>query len=623
MRRLRHLLAAVAAIAAVAAVTAAPAVAGRLTLGPNGCSGAPIHATKVIQGTFGQELRGSYVMVPFDVPRGTTAVRVKYCWADPPNLTGSNRSTLDLGLWSAQHGSRPWGTREFRGWGGSSHGDTQITPQGFSSEAEYLADPSGNVPGRTTRGFVPGRIGAGRWAVELGVAYVTGPEDGNPLGEIPWRVEIELSSDPANARDPYRPARFDTRPANPRPGWYAGDMHVHAEHSALGDATMSEVFGYAFKPISEGGAGLDFVTLTDYVTTSAWGEIGRYQARYPGKQIMRSAEVITYHGHFTNQGSLTYVDHRTGPVYERAEAGSLTRLRGPTPPADRFRTIHRHGGVTQVAHPRIFYPSSTPGFASFCRGCPWEYTDEQTNWRDVDAFEVSTGPPSFGDAPSPFLLQAVALYDRLTTSGYRIAAVGVSDSHKAGRSDATSRPVGTATTVIRARRLSEGGIKQAVRAGHTYLKLFGNAGPDLRLSGRATRSGPGASASWWRGRRAIMGDRIRAPRARLRVGVLGGDRPAAPGTAQRVLLVMRNGAETARYPVGSATLDRTLDVGPGVYRLQLQRGPLIEAVSSPIWVGPRSGWTLAASATRRRSLPSVPAAVLRRAAAGGFLCSLA
>jgi len=64
---------------------------------------------------------------------------------------------------------------------------------------------------------------------------------------------------------------------------------------------------------------------------------------------------------------------------------------------------------------------------------------------------------------------------------------------------------------------------------------------------------------------------------------------------------MRNGAETARYPVDS----------------------VIEAVSSPIWVGPRSGWTLAASAARRRSLPAVPAAVLRQAAAGGFLCSLA
>jgi len=592
VRRLRHLLPALLLTAGLAGLCASPAAAGRLTLGPNGCSGAPIQPTRVIQGTFSQDLRGAYVMVPFDVPRGTTAVRVKYCWADPPTLTGSNRSTLDLGLWSAQHGRRPWGPREFRGWGGSSHGDTQITPQGFSSEADYLADPNGNVPGRTTRGFVPGRIGPGRWAVELGVAYVTGPEDGNAPGEIPWRVEIELSSDPANAADPYRPARFNTRPANPRPGWYAGDMHVHAEHSSLGNATMSEAFGYAFKPISEGGAGLDFVTLTDYVTTSAWGEIGRYQARYPGKQIMRSAEVITYRGHLVNQGSLTYVDHRTGPVYERSAAGALTKLRGPTPPSALFRRIHAHGGVTQVAHPRIFYPSSTPGFASFCRGCPWEYTDAETDWRRVDAFEVSTGPPSFGASPSPFLLQAIALYDHLTTSGYRIAAIGTSDAHNAGHSDATSRPIGTATTVIRARRLSEGGIKQAVRAGHTYLKLFGNAGPDLRLSGRALPSR--ASAAWWRGREAIMGDRIRASHARLRIGVLGGDRPAAPGTAPRELLVIRNGAETARYPVDAATLDRTLDVGPGVYRLQLQRGPLIEAVSSPIWVGPRSGWTLAA-----------------------------
>ena len=56
-------------------------------------------------------------------------------------------------------------------------------------------------------------------------------------------------------------------------------MHVHAEHSALGDATMTETFDFAFKPLSEGGAGLDFVTLSDYVVPSAWGEIGRYQPR--------------------------------------------------------------------------------------------------------------------------------------------------------------------------------------------------------------------------------------------------------------------------------------------------------------------------------------------------------
>src|SRR5574339_220284 len=75
------------------------------------------------------------------------------------------RHTLYLGLYEPR--SRPgalWAEREFRGWGGSSHPDVTITPQGFSSEAEYLADPKGHVDGRTTRGFLPGRIPPGVWA---------------------------------------------------------------------------------------------------------------------------------------------------------------------------------------------------------------------------------------------------------------------------------------------------------------------------------------------------------------------------------------------------------------------------------------------------------------------------
>ena len=43
------------------------------------CAGAPIRADRLITGSFGTEQQGSYVMVPFDVPAGVTAVRVKYC----------------------------------------------------------------------------------------------------------------------------------------------------------------------------------------------------------------------------------------------------------------------------------------------------------------------------------------------------------------------------------------------------------------------------------------------------------------------------------------------------------------------------------------------------------------
>ena len=46
------------------------------------------------------------------------------------------------------------------------------------------------------------------------------------------------------ADEPYRPAPYDSRPAKRGRGWYAGDMHVHAEHSAYGDATMREALDF-------------------------------------------------------------------------------------------------------------------------------------------------------------------------------------------------------------------------------------------------------------------------------------------------------------------------------------------------------------------------------------------
>src|SRR4029450_2510772 len=313
-------------------------------IGADGCPGDPIQATQVITGTFGVELQGAYVMVPFDVPAGTTAVRVKYCWDDPES--GTQRHTIDLGLWDARPPKGTWGPKQFRGWGGSSHPDVTVSRQGFSSEAEYLERPRGHVPGRTTRGFVPGRLRPGTWAAELGVGGVVTQADGDADGTVRWRVEIELSRDPAFDAGRYRPARYDGRPARRKAGWYSGDMHVHAEHSALGDATMTEVFDYAFRPLADGGAGLDFLMLSDYVSRSAWGEIGRYQRRYPGKLVSRSAEIITYRGHTNNHVSVQYVDHRTGPVYERAPDGALTLLRAGRTPAQIFRQVHRAGGFT-------------------------------------------------------------------------------------------------------------------------------------------------------------------------------------------------------------------------------------------------------------------------------------
>ena len=559
----------------LALAVAAPAGAHTLPTAPTAvtsavtapCPGDPIRLDQLATGSFESNLQGSYVLVPFDVPAGTTAVRVKYCFDQPEAPLPSVRHTLDLGLYEPlRAGSLP-GAAEFRGWGGSSHPDVTLSPEGFSSEAEYTARPKGHVPGRTTRGFRPGAIRPGRWHAELGLAAIARREQGDLDDRVAWRVEVEYARDPAFADSPYRPARYSTRPARRKAGWYTGDLHVHAEHSALGDATMTETFDYAF-----GEAGLDFVTLSDYVTDSAWGEIGRYRAAHRRDLVGRSSEVITYRGHANNQLSGAYVDYRTGPVYDLRTDGGVALRRAAQPASRILRDVRRAGGFPQINHPTIF-PSSNPLFAMLCRGCPWDYSASETGYRLVDAIEVTTGPQRVGEAPNPFTTTAIDFYERALAAGAHAAALGVSDSHHAGRAPGgvTQSPVGVGSTAVRAPELSERGLRCAVKAGHTYAKLGGAGGPDLRFTGRA----PGAR------RTAIFGDTVRARRLALTGRALGASgRPA-------VLQLVRDGRVVDAVPASRRL--RTTVTAPGRYGLRLMRGQFTEAVGTPIWFRARGG----------------------------------
>lgn len=539
-----------------------------------GDNGAP---DRVVTGTFDKSLQGAYVLVPFDVPAGSTSVRVKICHDQPelplsaPGVPYSVKHTLDLGVYQTLGADGFYDEDEFRGWGGSSRPNVLITPEDS-----------------TTVGYKPGPTTAGTWAAEIGVAAVAGLTEGDGGNGVEWRLEIFTNDAPADADEPWTPAPYDATPANPNAGWFKGDFHVHARHSNPNDATMRDVFDYAFKD-----AGLDFITLSDYVTSRHWDEIGRFQPDYDGKLIVRSAEVITYRGHVNNHASVRYVDYRTGPIYEWQGSDAPLRLLREAQPASRiFDDIHAvpgPGGAppgwTQVNHPTIF-PGQVPTFANFCRGCSWSYSDEETDWSKVDAFEVQTGPSGLPQpegnepGPNPFTVLAIAWYDHLRSLGYDITAVGSSDSHKAGAPSSITdpgsilrSPIGEATTVVFAPELSERGIRDGVLAGHAYVKFFSPSGTDLRFTASPAAGGP----------EVMMGDALAAPAARFTARVFN----AASSIQPRVLIVLRDGLIHQVFPATGADQTFTFTASqPGDYRLQLMRGSAFEALTNPITLTP-------------------------------------
>ncbi|MFP5297894.1 MAG: CehA/McbA family metallohydrolase [Actinomycetota bacterium] len=534
---------------------------------PEACSGKGPATEQTFSGTFDESLEGSHVLIGFDVPEGTTEIWLRICYDQPPTPASSQiKHTLDLGLYEPT-GDGLYDTEEFRGWGGSSRPTVHISPDD------------------STVGYLPGPIPAGRWAAEIGVAAVAGLAEGDPDGAVAWRLEVAHTSDPADADQPWQPAPYDETPARTQAGWYMGDFHVHAEHSNPNDAPMKEVFDHAFGP-HPAGAGLDFITLSDYVTTRHWQEIGRFQHLYPGKLIARSAEVITYRGHINNHGSATYVDHRTGPIYE-LQGNELVPIREAQPASRIIDDIRAAGGYAQINHPTTF-PAAVPGFSNLCRGCSWEYSDEETDWSKVDSIEITTGPGGTSEprqhelGPNPFSPLAIRWWDDLLNRGYDITAVGSSDSHNAGGGNGiTQSPIGEGTTVVYAEELSEEGIQRAVEQGHAYVKFFSPQGPDLRFEAVAGES-PGKGKG--KGRpKAIMGDSLRTSSATFEAKVLGG----GPNPEPRTLIVMRNGAPYLAVPVTSADFTYTFSVDePGIYRLQLQRLSAIEALTNPITLFP-------------------------------------
>jgi hypothetical protein len=127
--------------------------------------------------------------------------------------------------------------------------------------------------------------------------------------------------------------------------------------------------------------------------------------------------------------------------------------------------------------------------------------------------------------------------------------------------------------VVHAPDLSEGGLRCGVEARHTYVKVTGNGGPDLRFSARPWGD---------RTQRAILGDVVRAQGASFHVRVRGG--------AGDDLRVVKDGVAGTPVPITSDDFDYRFEgAGSGHWLIRVDRGRVYEIVSSPIWIEPGSG----------------------------------
>jgi len=377
-----------------------------------------------IEGDLSFEDLGSYPILPFTVPEGTTSIEVSYAYtwtSTKGDAKGFLDPVLDIGIYDPQ---------KFRGWTGS-----DLSSFVISESRDF-----------TTDGYAPGEIPSGEWYVELGVGLIY------PDMAFHYTVDIDLRDDPVG--EPFVwPDRVDVV-LSQQARWYLGDLHCHSTHSGKG-APMDEIFDYATS------IGLDFVAVTDHNGFSHWLVLGEKQAQYPDLLLLYGAEFTSYRGHaniFNVNRPIDYHGTMSGFDINAVIEG-----------------IHHDGGYISPNHP------ATPFVPMGNSYLGWGWAYPETDWGLVDFYEVVNGPSKVYDVvPNIFNTLAILQWEGLLSSGHKITAIGGSDDHLGGHgSDPLYSPLGAPTTVVYAEELSARGIFEALKAGHVYVIAEGPQGPRI------------------------------------------------------------------------------------------------------------------------------------------------
>ncbi len=348
--------------------------------------------------------------LPFEVPEGVTGITIKKEFDHGPDP--KQRGMVDHGLFDPR--GYGWGGPGFRGWQGGMPGDLVLTGDFATTAPYYLAGP----------------LPAGHWHLAQWFIRST------PAG-LGYQYTVTLSFD--GKRPPRRmPAVPAYHPGvlNPRPGWYAGNLHAHTLHSD-GARTLEELAA------RNKAAGFHFLASTDHNTPAAHYRFAQAARAHPGHLLLFGDEFTSPYGH------ANIIGQRPGHWFDFRIDGGDGRLRTVIGEA------HRQGALFMINHP-----------CAGCTTCPWRYPEGE--WAKADAVEVWNG------AWTPDDRQAVDWWDRMLKAGRRVHALGGTDYHRG--EDAL-----VPATWVRADNLSQPAVMDALRRGRAFLSE-GPGGPKLYLS---------------------------------------------------------------------------------------------------------------------------------------------
>jgi hypothetical protein len=355
------------------------------------------------------------------------------------DYTGKDeRSVIDLGLLG------PGGA--LRGWSGGNK--RMFTVSATDATPSYQPTPTV----------------AGEGALLLGVPNMRAHARADYTARIHFSRSLHAADEPAPLRAPLHSG----------PRWYRGDLHSHTGHS---DGSCASASGKQRVPcplfLTAQAAlkrKLDFLAISEHNNVSHANAIRELQPWLDNLLLMPAREVTTFVGHANLFGTVEPLDYR---IAANGSAG-LNRLLGAAAAL---------GGLVSINHP--VRPSGEQ-----CMGCGW---DQATDLRRVQAVEVVNGP----DADSAW--SGIPFWSAQLQQGLRLTAIGGSDNHRPDETGDSPAALGSPTTVVYAKELSQVAVLDAIRAGHVFIDVAGSGQRVLEFSGRS-----GAQ-------QAMMGDALMAP----------------------------------------------------------------------------------------------------------------